>query len=359
MTNRGGRRRGLGGKPGSGDSPMSRQVAPNARPARRVGIFHESAGAVVIVDGRCLVLRRGDEWLLPKGHLEAGERPEDAAVREVREETGLDVRIMGSIGTTRYEFGAPGPVDHRKRVHWFLAEPVSGAIRPERPFSEIAFLDRAAVRAALTHEADRELVDRALAVALSDGGRGAPGAVAPIASTGRDPAGRRMFPDVLEIVVEISRGSRNKYEWDERAGVLRLDRVLSSSVFYNFDYAFVTDTRAADGDHTDALLLVDEPIFPGCHVDARPVGGLEMSDEHGFDFKVLCVATGDPMYRHVASLDQVEPHRLREIENFFGTYKLLENKQVDIVGWRDRERAAEVLTTDRKRYRDEVAGTGG
>jgi len=149
------------------------------------------------------------------------------------------------------------------------------------------------------------------------------------------------FPDVIEIVVEISRGSRNKYEWDEESEVLRLDRVLSSSVFYNFDYAFVEGTRAEDGEHTDALLLVEEPVFPGIHVWARPIGGLEMTDEHGFDFKVLCVALGDPLYRHVVSMDQIQPHRLREIENFFATYKLLEDKKVEVLGWRDLSRARE------------------
>src|SRR5512135_507431 len=125
------------------------------------------------------------------------------------------------------------------------------------------------------------------------------------------------FPRVIEVVVEIPGGSRNKYEFDEHAGVFRLDRVLSSAVFYNFDYGFVEGTRAGDGDHTDALLLVDEPTFPGCRVYARPVGGLEMRDENGYDFKVLCVATSDPVWSHIEELDQVTPHRLREIEHFF------------------------------------------
>ena len=91
----------------------------------------------------------------------------------------------------------------------------------------------------------------------------------------------RAFPDRVEIVVEIPRGSRNKYEFDEDAGVFRLDRVLSSAVFYNFDYGFIEGTRADDGDHTDALLMIDEPTFTGCHVWARPVGVLEMRDEKG------------------------------------------------------------------------------
>jgi len=158
------------------------------------------------------------------------------------------------------------------------------------------------------------------------------------------------FPDVVEIVVEIPRGSRNKYEFDETAGVFRLDRVLSSAVYYNFDYGFIEETRAGDGDHTDAILLIGEGSFPGCHVWARPVGGLEMSDENGFDFKTLCVAVADPQYSHYHELADVSPHRLREIENFFQTYKLLENKAVEIVGWRDVPRARQVLEEDRAAY---------
>src|SRR5213593_4630761 len=164
------------------------------------------------------------------------------------------------------------------------------------------------------------------------------------------PGSRAGFPDVVEVVVEIPRGSRNKYEWDEKAAVFRLDRVLSSAVYYNFDYGYIAETRSGDGDHTDALLLIDEPTFTGCHVWARPIGGLEMRDEKGFDFKVLCVAVGDPHQAHIGRLDQVRPHRLVEIEHFFQTYKLLESKETDVLGWRDRDRALEVLVEDRERY---------
>ncbi len=161
------------------------------------------------------------------------------------------------------------------------------------------------------------------------------------------------FPDVVEIVVEIRRGSRNKYEFDEEAGVFRLNRVLSSAVFYNFDYGFIEGTRADDGDHTDALLIIDEPTFTGCHVWGRPIGGLEMRDEMGFDFKVLCVAIGDAHQAHIERLEQVRPHRLVEIEHFFQTYKLLENKATDVVGWRDRDRAFEILRADREAWHRE------
>ena len=165
------------------------------------------------------------------------------------------------------------------------------------------------------------------------------------------------FPDIIEVVVEIPRGSRNKYEWDERAQVFRLDRVLSSAVFYNFDYGFVADTISGDGDPTDVLLLIDEPTFTGCRVWARPIGGLEMRDEKGFDFKVLCVAVADPHQAHVERLEQVRPHRLVEIEHFFETYKLLEDKAVDVVGWREREVALDVLVTDRAAHGREHAGS--
>ncbi len=158
------------------------------------------------------------------------------------------------------------------------------------------------------------------------------------------------FPRLVEVVVEIPSGSRNKYEYDETAGVVRLDRVLSSAVFYNFDYGYVPGTRAEDGDHTDAMVLLAEPTFPGCHVWGRPVGGLRMRDEKGEDFKVLCVALGDSLWEHVERLDQVSPHRLREIEHFFATYKLLEDKRVEVHGWADLDAAQEVLRADRQRW---------
>ena len=158
------------------------------------------------------------------------------------------------------------------------------------------------------------------------------------------------FPELVEVVVEIPAGSRNKYEFDEQAGVIRLDRVLSSAVFYNFDYGYVERTRADDGDHTDAMVLIAEPTFPGCRIWARPVGGLRMRDDMGDDFKVLCVAVGDSLWDHVDSLGQVSPHRLREIEHFFATYKLLEDKRVEVYGWSDRAAALDLLRADRQRW---------
>ncbi|CAN5580136.1 inorganic diphosphatase [soil metagenome] len=165
------------------------------------------------------------------------------------------------------------------------------------------------------------------------------------------------FPDVIEVVVEIPSGSRNKYEFDEASGVFRLDRVLSSAVFYNFDYGYIEGTRADDGDHTDAMLLIEEPTFTGCRVHARPVGGLEMRDDQGDDFKVLCVALADPLWEHATQLSQVSPHRLRQIEHFFATYKLLEDKEVEVYGWRDLPAALALLRADRARWIEQQAVT--
>lgn len=162
------------------------------------------------------------------------------------------------------------------------------------------------------------------------------------------------FPETIEVIVEIPRGSRNKYEYDERIGAIRLDRVLSSAVFYPHEYGFIDRTRAGDGDHTDAIILIDEPTFPGCHIEARPVGVLLMHDDQGPDQKILCVALSDPHWAHVRTLADVSPQKLREVEHFFATYKLLEDKTVDIDGWADVDRAKELLLEDRDRF--EVEG---
>ncbi len=157
--------------------------------------------------------------------------------------------------------------------------------------------------------------------------------------------------DVLvSAFIEIPRGSRNKYEYDEEAGVWHLDRVLYSSVHYPTDYGWVPNTLAEDGDHLDILVLVQEPTFPGCMIEARPLGGLDMSDEAGRDFKVLAVPEGDPRFSHYNRLEDVGPHWLREIETFFQTYKLLEDKETEVLGWYGRDHALKVLEEARERY---------
>jgi inorganic pyrophosphatase len=140
----------------------------------------------------------------------------------------------------------------------------------------------------------------------------------------------------VDVFVEIPRGSRTKYELDPTSGRIRLDRVLASSVHYPADYGFVTETRAGDGDPLDALVVVEEPTFPGCIVPARPIGTLLMRDAKGPDQKILAVPVGDPRFDDVRDLKDLPQHWLREIETFFATYKYLEGDaaEVHVSGWR-------------------------
>ncbi|MGH9247537.1 MAG: inorganic diphosphatase [Acidimicrobiales bacterium] len=128
----------------------------------------------------------------------------------------------------------------------------------------------------------------------------------------------------VDVVVEIPRGSRNKYEYDHEHDRIRLDRRLFSATVYPADYGFIPDTLGEDGDPLDALVLLDEPTFPGCWVHARPVGVFWMEDEKGPDAKIICVPSGDPRWDGVADIGDV-PEALRaEIEHFFDVYKMIE-----------------------------------
>ena len=155
----------------------------------------------------------------------------------------------------------------------------------------------------------------------------------------------------LDAVIEIPSGSRNKYEFDHERNIFRLDRVLYSSVHYPTDYGFIPDTLADDGDPLDILVVVEEPTFPGCYVRARPIGTLVMSDEKGLDEKILAVLVDDPRFDGIETLTQLHPHWLREIENFFATYKALQDKVVTIQGWESREVAWEIIHRTQERFR--------
>src|SRR5690348_9129624 len=134
----------------------------------------------------------------------------------------------------------------------------------------------------------------------------------------------RAVNEAVDVFVEIPRGSRAKYELDKASGRIRLDRVLHSSVHYPADYGFVIDTLAGDGDPLDAVVIVEEPTFPGCVVPARPIGTLFMRDAKGEDEKILAVPVGDPRFDEIKTLDDLAPHWRLEIETFFATYKTLE-----------------------------------
>lgn len=151
-------------------------------------------------------------------------------------------------------------------------------------------------------------------------------------------------PGIINVLIEIPAGSKNKYEFDKDMNAFALDRVLFSSVHYPLDYGFVPNTLADDGDPLDGMVMMDQPTFPGCVIAARPIGMLEMIDGGDHDEKILCVPVADPRYANVKSLDDVAPHRLHEIAEFFRTYKNLEKKVTEILGWQNVDKVQALVT---------------
>jgi inorganic pyrophosphatase len=165
----------------------------------------------------------------------------------------------------------------------------------------------------------------------------------------------------VDVIVEIPKGSRNKYEFDQRLGRIRLDRMLFTSTGYPADYGFVPGTLAEDDDPIDALVLLDEPTFPGCQVRARIVAVFWMRDEHGPDAKLLTVPADDPRFAHIREMDDVPRHQLNEIGHFFEVYKDLEpGKSSESRGWQGREAAEGALLDAQQRHAPErpVAASG-
>ena len=159
-----------------------------------------------------------------------------------------------------------------------------------------------------------------------------------------------------EVIVEIPRGSKNKYEMDHDSGAIWLDRTLFTSMQYPADYGFFPHTLADDGDPLDALVLLDESTFPGCHIHARPVAVFRMLDEKGADEKVLCVPATDPRWNHVQDIGDLPPYLLQEIEHFFDVYKALEpGKSTESEGWKDKAQAERIIA----RYQDAYGGGPG
>ena len=152
----------------------------------------------------------------------------------------------------------------------------------------------------------------------------------------------------LLALVEIPKGSRNKYEYDEGIGRVVLDRYLSSSMVYPSDYGFLLGHRGRDGDPLDAIVCVSEPTFPGCVIPVKPIALFVMQDEKGEDDKVVCVPTQDPGWNHAETLEDIPEQLQREITHFFSVYKQLEGKEVQVDGWQSREKALEVIADGRR-----------
>lgn len=157
----------------------------------------------------------------------------------------------------------------------------------------------------------------------------------------------------FNVVVEIPQGSQDKYEYDEELDVIKLDRVLYGSQRFPANYGFVPQTRAEDGDHTDVVLLTTNPINSGFIVTARALGFMEMVDGGEVDNKIIAVPTEDPRFADIQTLEDLPEHRLKEIQNFFETYKLLQKKTVEVKGFQGKDRAIQELEKTREVYSKE------
>ena len=163
-------------------------------------------------------------------------------------------------------------------------------------------------------------------------------------------------PEVINVVIEIPYEGVSKYEYDKELHVFRLDRNLHSPVHYPGDYGFIPSTLGDDGDPLDVLVLVDGPSFPGCVMEVRPIGMLEMLDQGEGDEKILCVGTGNPRYKDVWNFSEIYPHMLKEITHFFAIYKDLEGKRVEVRGWQDAAKARTQVVKAQQAYLDKKAG---
>ncbi|MBU6490894.1 inorganic diphosphatase [Patescibacteria group bacterium] len=156
----------------------------------------------------------------------------------------------------------------------------------------------------------------------------------------------------MNVIIEIPKGSHNKYEIDKKTGIIKLDRVMHSAQDYPFDYGFVPQTLWDDGDALDVVLLTTYPLSPGILVPARPIGIMHMQDGGEADEKIIAVASGDPRYAEVEDIEGANQHVLKEIEHFFATYKQIQKKEVVVGGFEGRASATAAYLRARKMYDD-------
>lgn len=153
----------------------------------------------------------------------------------------------------------------------------------------------------------------------------------------------RKMSESFDVLIEIPKGSRNKYEYDFELKKVRYDRMIFSSMMYPADYGFIPNTLAQDSDPLDVLVLVSEPTFPGVVMEVKPIGVFHMADEKGPDEKIICVPVSDPIWNRLNDLNELNGHMVKEIEHFFKVYKDLEKKKVDVGGWGDAKEAREII----------------
>ncbi len=162
-------------------------------------------------------------------------------------------------------------------------------------------------------------------------------------------------PQRVMGLIEISQGSRTKYEIDKETGLLILDRVIYSSFHYPVNYGFIPQTLGWDGDPLDILVLCSQSIQPLCLVEATVIGNMQMVDSGEYDDKIIAVATNDPSVNHISSIDEVPPHFISELRNYFEQYKVLENKQVQIENFQNKEEAYKIINEAIEHYKTTFA----
>ena len=164
--------------------------------------------------------------------------------------------------------------------------------------------------------------------------------------------------ETMNVIVEINKGSKNKYEIDKATGLIALDRVLHSSQDFPFDYGFVPRSLWHDGDALDVVLLTTYPLVPGILVRARPIALINMIDSGQGDDKIIAVPTDDPRFNMINDLKDINPHTLKEIEHFYATYKKLQNKEVKVEGFRGKQEAEAAFEEGLKLYKKKYSQDG-
>ncbi len=160
------------------------------------------------------------------------------------------------------------------------------------------------------------------------------------------------IPEVFNAIIEVPKGSRNKYEYNKDNEIFMLDRVLYSPLHYPADYGFVPQTIYDDGDPMDVLVIMEQPTFPGCLIEARPIGIMGMIDGGDADYKILAVPVNDPRFDDFKDIDDVPEHFKKEIKHFFQVYKTLEGKEVEVLDWENAESAKKELKKSIKMYKE-------
>ncbi|MES3630420.1 MAG: inorganic diphosphatase [Longimonas sp.] len=164
-------------------------------------------------------------------------------------------------------------------------------------------------------------------------------------------------PDIIEVIIEIPQGGKVKYELDKESGMLRVDRMLYSSVVYPANYGFIPQSYADDDDPLDALVLAQEPVQPLCLLRARPIGLMNMVDDGENDAKVICIHVDDPAFNGYHDISDLPEHRLRELKRFFQDYKKLEDKEVMVNDFADAEVARKIVADSLVQYKDKYGAS--